>query len=642
MVWDQFEEQKSKPLNFWERLNGSQLLAVPVDRLGAFVVDIVISYFVSSLASSPLQKEMAEAQILGNSGLMVFLGISIGLSHLFIAYIYFSASMHFRGRTLGQQAFRIKVVDILTGKKLSLIKTLKRNAFFILELPFILPFLAIFTDPFRRAMHEKISDSVCVSSSDRFSLSPSPQEKSFIRGLLIPAYLWLFALGLSMVSAGSNYLLEDNNWLSRLNDSIPRCDAVVEKLDSETNSFHPTEENPRLMLALSLYSSGQISQDCLLAEADAAFLSRKNLDYAYLAKSFALDGVPELSDDYLLESCKEGLGSEACLFSKLLRSWRDKDWEKANKILSSLESSNKSFIKNFTIEHFMKRKRYQEAYEMIVEQSKNPVLVDFLSKYRNRALWYLGKEREAEAVFLSSRTSLDRTVAQTEGAWLCWKSLQRSCDNVQSPICRDYSYEEFAGSPKEDVEYLAVMRNLECSEDPKKDLKLESMFSDLPASLKAFARANALNDFESMKNILADGVFENVSPELRFEIVNRLANSANSSRELDKLNSWVINANEFEPEWEAAILSIQSNYYRLGVPSRAERIAERSLKILNEMPSFKRRLVVNAFNKSSSSWVKSFAKGILNSNSRAPASVGTQIDKSTYIQYNEILKELEK
>lgn len=640
MIIGSFDDEPKKKSHFYEKVRKANLLAVPVDRLGAFSLDVVISYSFSGLLASPFQKQFAEAQVIGSMGELVIYASMIFATHLLTFFFYQSLSMSFFKQSIGQRLFKVRVVSLFDGKTLDFTKSAKRTLFLMIEIPFLIPFAGIFNDPFRRILHEKMSDSITLTDSDRYTLPPSPQEKSFIKGLLLPAYLWMFAVAISLMSTGAQMLLEEDGWLSELNSSIPHCEQVLNAMKTWPDADN-SMENKRLMVALSLYSSKQIDKECLLSEADAAFLSKKDLEYAYLAKAFALEGVVELSDEYLEKVCEEDHQEEACLFTKLVNYWADSDWEHANKIVDGLIPGGSSFIRNYAIEHYMGRKSYDKAYSLIEMQSDNPHLRNFLSKYRSRALWNLGREGMAETSFLATKTALKPSLANKEQAWLCWKGLKQSCDNSSRGVCNEFSsLATFGQESVSDEELLAGINHFECSNKTSvSDLKyLERGAS--PAG-KLFLRAYVAGDRNFFYDILQSSYSNQLSSELHYEIIDRLAKSAKSIRELDQLKKRILISNPFSSDWENSVVSLQNAYYKLNAVAKAEDLAEKAYQMFDEKTEFKQKLMIHAYNKSDRSWLKKLSRGF--KSDRLPASDEDDFQrKSSFWKYDDIMKELKK
>lgn len=640
MIIKSFDHEPKKQKRYFEQIQKEKLFAVPIDRLGAICVDLFISYTISGLLASPLQRSFSEAQVLGSMGEMLLYSSLILSLHLSFFVFFQSLSMGLFQQSIGQRVFKIKVLNVFDGKALSLGQCFKRNFFFCLEIPFLIPLTAIFSDSYRRILHEKLSDSISVTDSNRYTNAPTTQEKSFMKGLLIPAYLWVFAAIVSLVSSGANLLLEDDEWLAELNASIPHCEKVV----SAVKDWPKTENkvnHSRLMIALSLYSSKQISKECLLSEADAAFLIKKNLDYAYLAKAFALEGVVELSDDYLSKVCESGEETEACLFTKLINYWANSDWDRANNIVRSLVPGGSSFIRNYAIEHFMGRKDYAKAYSLIELQSDNPHLKNYLAKYRSKALWNLGKEEIAEVSFMATKTLLDTDLANKEQAWLCWKSLKQSCSAKDTRVCQSFSSPpSLLGAKVSDDEILAGLNHFECSRN-KNSTELKYLEQVAGEAAKAFIQAYQLKDRKFMYQLISRPPSNKLSPELHHEIVDRLAKSTDSIAELDALKSIVLNSNKYASDWENSVLSIQQAYYSLRAIKKAELLAKESLDGFETKGLLKKNLMLNAYNKSSKAWIRQLNRGF--KSDRSPASVeGFSKRKSSIWKFENLLKDLEK
>ena len=641
MVWANFDDFGSPKKTVLEKVKNKRL-ANPTDRIGAFFIDALISYGFSSFLASPVSKLYTEAQVLGEYGRVLIYAISLFAIH-FSFYVAFNSFLSYRyQKTFGQRFFNIRSISIWSGKTPSLGKIILRNIAFFFGAPLLLPLTGMFTDNYRRMFFDKLTDTIMISEGRSYSGAPSKQERSFVKGLLLPAYLWVFALIASAMSTGAEMLLEEDDWLTRLNNSIPHCEEVVEL--SKDWPQENNEKTSRLMIALSLYASEQVSKECLLSEADAAFLRKKEITYAYLAKAFALEGVVELSDDYLVKVCEHDSQTDACLFTKLINYWADSDYKKADRVVDVLMDNSYSFMKAYAIQHYMNRKQFKSAYELIEKLSINPYLNNFLSKYRSKALWNLGRESEAEIAFVASQSKLHPRDLRQQQAWLCWKNLEVSCHRADKAVCQGMNQwvynteEEFT-----DIEALAMFNKNECSGDMKQGDLLNSLAHRVSPASKIFFSYIEQNRTTAMHDLLEMSLAGKISGELSHELVKRLLANNPSETSLLRIHQYLMITNRYSQEWESSIIKLTNAYYDRGMNQQAESLAETALAMVDQNPYFHRSLAINAFEKSQSNWLKKFIEPF-SQQSRAPASAdkSSSFIESSNVRFKEVMQRLQK
>ena len=145
--------------------------------MAAFIVDIGIIFLVCTLVLAPVQRRMQEAQFINDFHGIIF---NIFLSWVIVfllLVIYWTFFTFHSGTTIGKRIFQIKVVSLWPQYTLSLWDAFVRSTVHFFELCFIGIFhFSIFSDPRRRLLHDRLSNTIVVSTSYRKSNQPKRIE----------------------------------------------------------------------------------------------------------------------------------------------------------------------------------------------------------------------------------------------------------------------------------------------------------------------------------------------------------------------------------------------------------------------------------------------------------------------------------
>ncbi|HLA96043.1 MAG TPA: RDD family protein [Pyrinomonadaceae bacterium] len=131
-------------------------LAPLASRFTAGLFDIIIGGFATGIVLSPmLLSGGAWFSIAGFLAMAAAFGI--------VMFVYLTASIGFRGRTLGMKLFSLEIVDAEENEYPSIHQAAVNSAVFLLALPFLgIGFLPAFMNEERRAAHDLISGTILV------------------------------------------------------------------------------------------------------------------------------------------------------------------------------------------------------------------------------------------------------------------------------------------------------------------------------------------------------------------------------------------------------------------------------------------------------------------------------------------------
>lgn len=629
MVLANFDEEKYEIRNYAQDKKNPRHLAYPLDRLAAQIVDFAIILMFSGLLSAPFQKNFELAKILDQVWEAVFWFAAIILVFFICHIFYHTICIRVWEQTLGKKLFSLKVVSIWK-RKISWKNSFMRVLIWWFEVLCLgIPFLAVFTNLKRRPFHERMSDTICFSYSHRIVGPPSLNEKSFVKGLMIPFYLGALLIFSINISTIVNFWLENREKLNDYQANIPRCEEVIEAT-ADWPKYNGVKAT-RLEVAMGLYSAELVDKDCLLSEAQSAFYYKREQTLAYLASAFAHENNSELSNEYLMKVCKSKENSNECLFARIVNFWAEKDWVKAEEALSKVIMNDKTYIKNWAIKHYMSRRQHEKAYEILSDLQNNEYLSNFLASIRTQLLWSLGREEEALVSFNSSIPSLSKTYKRKTHAWLCLKQLNRSCESAKSDFCSDIS--EWNKHPKQVSleEYFAQLRYFECNSQG--NLKTVAQLLRGQKNELGERAFHSIVRGESSMQDLVNKSYKFVPSLFTSELVRRLVETSNTNENIKSLEKFWRKTNPYTKEWEDIGYFFVDKYKKDRKFNDAIAVLNSMYQITPNSNMIRKNLIVLNYLEGN----KKRAWDFFNKDERSPASV--KVDSANY---NNIIFQLKK
>ena len=158
------------------------------DRFIAAIIDISFLSLLFLLLLSPFKKKILIFQLTDQPYRFFTLLVLTVFILVFSGLLYRIIFTIIKGGTPGKLLLGLQVVNIWSGKPLTVFKTILREFFWLLDTAFLcVPHLGVFAHHQRRPLHDRIADSIVVSTQGRFASAPSP-----IASILSKATLFIF------------------------------------------------------------------------------------------------------------------------------------------------------------------------------------------------------------------------------------------------------------------------------------------------------------------------------------------------------------------------------------------------------------------------------------------------------------------
>jgi uncharacterized RDD family membrane protein YckC len=269
-------------------------LAAPQDRLAASILDCVLLLPLVQILQSPVKKWILES-FLFNEGANVPLFRLMNLG-IFIALfiVYYTLMVAWRGQTIGKTFFSIRVISY-TGQ-IGLFSSFLRAVFIFFEmLGMGIPFLAMFSHPMRRPIHDRVADTLVISEGKPKGL-PSRTERwraQWVGGALSVVF------GLSV-------------FLFLVSDSIGRA----EHAQAESCAASIQGAGGGLEKVYEMHVLGKISDSCLFEQARDSLWAGENKDLAQFAMAMSLREDRQRSLEYIEALCDANQNSHLCALGR--------------------------------------------------------------------------------------------------------------------------------------------------------------------------------------------------------------------------------------------------------------------------------------------------------------------------------------
>lgn len=307
-----------------------QVRVAPVsDRALALFFDFLIFSPVVSLFGAGLLKEIKTNLMLDAQSSLAFLQWGLFALIVFaVTCTLQSLFIFFWQATPGQRFFHLRVISWPhADQPLTYSRAIVRSFFWCLSvLSLGIPFLEILGHPYRRAFHERGSDTMVVTLKD---VEAAPL---WIESRFVGSWMSLFFGGIIVFAAMATSSLWNHHVKSaQTQKSTPK--ALVTKVESlicaEVEDAEKAGEitaTQRIDFALALWMSDKSFEECLDKEADWALWHSKGqedkasteLAWAYLAKS-QLNSDKKIQLQYLNKVCEVGNKTDVCELSFIIK-----------------------------------------------------------------------------------------------------------------------------------------------------------------------------------------------------------------------------------------------------------------------------------------------------------------------------------
>ncbi|MBX7232062.1 MAG: RDD family protein [Bdellovibrionales bacterium] len=416
--------------------------ASPLDRIAAGVTDsLLILSPLSLLMIAPLKRNMTQAilfEIPSSLTQALLFSLLILLSIIFIYYIFF---IYIWGATPGMKLFNLRVVDLWTLKPPKFFSACTRAFVQIFEcFLFGLPWIALFSNPERRTLHDLISDTLVLSQRPNNISSPNRNESSLVRGLYLAIISITGILFFSLVGDTLGFMVMNDR--SFIFSDAKKNTLLCEDISEIAKDKNLKNQSERLLLAMEIFAAGQLEQKCLLKEAEALFIEDPKINsqtaaLGYLAKAFALSEEPDSSNEYLKKVCETDENSESCQMAEIIEHWSNEEWTEVEKIFSQIKWPLSRYTLVWKVRLHMKRAQFEEALVAMSSLSGVGELAHFLIPERVRALWRSSQIESAQWVAQSAYEMLNQETKTQLAGWMCYDELTHTCGHKKlSPSCQ--------------------------------------------------------------------------------------------------------------------------------------------------------------------------------------------------------------
>lgn len=327
-------------------------LASPKDRLAAAILDCCLVLPLVQIAQSPFRRWMLESYLF-DEGILVSQYRLINIAICITVFIFYSGfCTYFKGQTLGQTFFRIKVISY--HGRISLHSAFLRSFAIFLEFLFFgIPFLSAFSHPMRRPIHDRVADTLVIGMSHTVGF-PLWIEKwrSYFVGFSLS-----FAFLLSLLFV----------WLFMLEDKNP---VYADDFDSCKQQASSVEYD--LEASVELFLVKRMTASCLYTVARDQLWEEES-PLAYLAMSMATASSQKESDQYLTQVCAKDQTHPLCQYSQWVFAAQQKKKHKWG--LNELAQNDQpDFMQLILASHMLDEGHYEDTKNTIIKVKNKKIL----------------------------------------------------------------------------------------------------------------------------------------------------------------------------------------------------------------------------------------------------------------------------
>jgi uncharacterized RDD family membrane protein YckC len=530
----------------------NSMLARPTDRAAAVMIDLfVILTPIYVLLSAPLKKWMTLSILVGPEAETASAVVSMAFMAIFLIVAYQTVCHFFFRSTVGKFLFDLRVVPMFPNHPLTLWDCFVRSWVWCAEcLCLGLPFFSVFSNGNRRPWHDRLCDTVVITTKNSGVVAPAKWEQALVKSF----FAFFLAVGglaiVAQIQANIDKIKSDARLAALVERDSDACE-VVSKNMPEAEEDTESKPHARLELAMTLYAAGLADRSCLESEVEREVALQVPIGpVTYLSQAFVYADEGDISNSYLDEVCEEAPGTVECAMSQVVSQWSEEDWEAVEESLAKAPRGS-GYLEVWGIRHFMKQARYDKALALLNSLLAQPYLAEFSLVQRVKALYNSYRVPEAEAALLQAVSALPESDGKNLSAWVCAQQLQGGCDALDGVAC------QHVGKIKEQTteidfeesnEALARVLALECRNDGKIDY-LSFAEAVHNQDWQTFFRANLKqqkNDKDASAHLFSQLLFSSEAPEiLKIEAARRWASFANREQIEDLFEQWrVIDSKE--------------------------------------------------------------------------------------------------
>ena len=524
---------------------GSDLLASPLDRLAAAIIDLsVILFPIIILLSAPIKRVLMSSVLTQNELLFAMSLLGMGVVALVTVVAYQTLFTHFLGGTIGKKIFHLKVVNIWGEEKVSLSDSFFRSVVWTVEtLLLLIPHLSVFSDSRRRPLHDRVANTMVINPSRKSVLPPNIFEVTFAKAILSSvAAIVLVILIQQLILVGQS--LNENEYLTSLmGEGVELCEEV----DWAMETWPTVEKNGvdgRVKVALALFAAGEATKDCLKTE--VSFFQANNKvesPVAYLGQAFVHSADSERSNQYLQRICKVEPYSPSCAMARIVENWSDSAWDDVDLGFTSMGEKPPIHISVWAIRHYTKQRKYEKAASFLDQLSPQKALAGFLGLYRVKVLWGLHKRSEVRVIADTALENFSQEDRLRLSSWMCRREFYNDqCGAFAKGSCRVLARDvenSVHNLLDPDVALLTVLKS-QCQNDEEEVQLLADTYMSL--EMKKFIHAMKVkfkDSRESMK-LLTELIEESEdNPELQLQAKVELIGAEKKAEVLRDLKKWL-------------------------------------------------------------------------------------------------------
>lgn len=350
-------------------------VAFVADRFVALLLDFLIfSPIVSLLIAGLVRQTKTFFLVDAQSAEGVVAAGLVGVAVIFVVTLLQSVFLYFWQATPGQLFLQLRVISYPVYRpRLSYAQCFFRALGWSLSfLLLAIPFLEILSHPFRRAFHDRASDSLVITLKKVHDDGPVPMESRFIASWMRMSFLFL-----ALFAVIGFFRTYHGLYAGDFRSSGQTFAGLCRELPDGT----VLDGAARLDAALSLYMLNAVSAECLEKESDLALWGDPvgTQPLAYLAKFLLSEGKEQ--DKYFSKLCEDG-GAPACALARYLSEEGDKselDNADAKLWLTQVLQSEEAFAAS----------DYVASLRLITSLQKQIFLREALEKRYVRSVWAL-------------------------------------------------------------------------------------------------------------------------------------------------------------------------------------------------------------------------------------------------------------
>ncbi len=460
-----------------------EIMASPIDRLAAQVADLIVFLPLLALVFAPFSRIAKEANLTGDEATYHAAMAGAMMSGYLSLVLYQWLTVVVWGGTPGKLALGLQLQSALRRDNPTSGEAFVRALAFASEAVFLgIPWLAVFTHPTRRTMHDRIAETQVVAKSGKRHEKnskkipvqpPTIAERSLARGFQAALSVSLVTVAiLAMKPQWESEQSRDRRLAHARETEGFLCSEVREELDTVPGRSSKVAED-RLRMALSLFVTGDLTGDCLDSEAEFALWRNQSRPQAYLAKGLAIltdgDAKSSLSqvrkrvESYFAKACSEDSSgsSDECVMIDLVNS-RGQQNAKDNladgeaqtsvrssanldQVLARITPQSASYLRLQALRSLIEAHDSVRALEVIdtIESGSHSVVEgsrkigEYLTQARIKALWESGAKTEARQALTAVQDAIEPSEKLELARNLCSAEISaQGCQIDKASVCR--------------------------------------------------------------------------------------------------------------------------------------------------------------------------------------------------------------